>query len=135
ALLVVPAGKRRSRFDQLRQGPRHVSSPSMITALERYEELRNLGIRELDFSHIPPVWLQSLARYATTGWAPNIARMPKDRRIATFVAFAYAYTAATLDDSLDLFDMLLGYLAASATNLGQKNRIRSPRDLYDDARG
>ncbi len=35
ALLVVPAGKRRSRFDQLRQGPRPVSSPSMITALER----------------------------------------------------------------------------------------------------
>jgi hypothetical protein len=69
ALLTLPEGKRRSQFDQLRQGPRHVSSPSMIAALERYEALRHLGIRELDFSRIPPVWIQSLSRYATTGWA------------------------------------------------------------------
>ena len=42
ALLVVPAGKRRSRFDQLRHGPRHVSSLSIIAALERYEALLSL---------------------------------------------------------------------------------------------
>jgi hypothetical protein len=42
-------------------------------------------MRELDFSHIPPVWLKSLARYAAAGWAPTIARMPEDRRIATLV--------------------------------------------------
>src|SRR5713101_8219872 len=105
----------------------------MITALERYEELRNLGIRELDFSRIPPVWLQSLARYATTGWAPNIARMPKDRRIATLVAFAHAYEAETLDDALDLFDMLIADIAASAKTLGQKKRMRSLRDLDEAA--
>ena len=129
ALLTVPEDKRRSRFDQLRQGPRHVSGPSMIAALERYEAFRNLGIRELDFSCIPPVWLQSLARYATTGWAPNMARMPAERRIATLVAFAYAYTAATLDDALDLFDMLIADIAASAKTLGQKKRLRSLHDL------
>jgi TnpA family transposase len=105
----------------------------MITALERYEELWNLGIRALDCSRIPPVWLQSLARYATTGWAPNIARMPKDRRIATLVAFAYTYTAATLDDALDLFDMLIADIAVRAKNLGQKKRIRSLRDLDEAA--
>ncbi len=92
----------------------------MIAALERYEALRTLGIRELDFSRIPPVWLHSLARYATTGWAPNIARMPADRRIATLVAFVYAFTAETLDDALDLFDMLIADIAASAKTLGQK---------------
>lgn len=32
ALLIVPEGKRRSRCDQLRQGPRHVSSLSIIAA-------------------------------------------------------------------------------------------------------
>ena len=129
ALLMVPEGKRRSRFDQLRQGPRHVSSPSMIMALERYEELQELGIRELDFSQIPPVWLQSLTRYATTGWAPTIARMPEDRRIATLVAFAYTYTATTLDDALDVFDLLITDIAASAKTLGLKKRIRSLHDL------
>ena len=133
ALLVVPEGKRRSRFDQLRQGPRHVSSLSIIAALERYEALRDLGMWELDFSRIPPVWLQSLARYATTGWAPNMARMPEDRRIATLVAFAYTYSAATLDDALDLFDMLIADIAAKAKTLGQKKRLRSLRDLDEAA--
>ena len=133
ALLTVPEDQRRSRFDQLRQGPRHVSSLSMIAALERYEALRNLGIRDLDFSRIPPVWLHSLARYATTGWAPNIARMPEDRRIATLVAFVYAYTAETLDDALDLFDMLIADIATSAKTLGQKKRLRSLRDLDEAA--
>jgi hypothetical protein len=70
-------------------------------------------MRELDFSHIPPVWLKSLARYAAAGWAPTIARMPEDRRIATLVAFAHAYEAETLDDALDLFDMLIADIAAS----------------------
>ena len=105
----------------------------MIAALERYEALRNLGIRDLDFSRIPPVWLHSLARYATTGWAPNIARMPEDRRIATLVAFVYAYTAETLDDALDLFDMLIADIATSAKTLGQKKRLRSLRDLDEAA--
>ncbi len=128
-LLQVPEGKRRSRFDQLRQGPTRVSSTSMVAALERYAELRDLGIRELNFSRIPPVWLKSLARYAATGWAPNIARMPEDRRTATLVAFAYAYTAETLDDALDLLDMLIADIATSAKTLGQKKRMRSLRDL------
>lgn len=133
ALLHVPEGKHRSRFDLLRQGPTRVSSPSMIAALERYEALRNLGMRELDFSHIPPVWLKSLARYAAAGWAPTIARMPEDRRIATLVAFAHAYEAETLDDALDLFDMLIADIAASAKTLGQKKRMRSLRDLDEAA--
>jgi TnpA family transposase len=133
ALLQVPEDKRRSQFDQLRQGPRHVSSPSIIAALDRYEELRALGIRKLDFSSIPSVWLKSLTRYATTGWAPNIARMPPDRRIATLVAFAHAYEAETLDDALDLFDMLIADIAASAKTLGQKKRMRSLHDLDEAA--
>jgi hypothetical protein len=58
-----------------------------------------------------------------------MARMPDDRRIATLVAFAYVYTAATLDDALDLFDMLIAEIAASAKTLGQKKRLRSLHDL------
>ncbi len=129
ALLHVPSGKRRSRFDQLRQGPTRVSSPSMIAALARYEELRCLGIRGLDVSRIPPVWLKSLARYAAIGWASNLARMPDDRRVATLVAFTHAYEAETLDDALDLFDLLIADIAASAKTLGQKKRMRSLHDL------
>ena len=129
ALLIVPDGERRSRFDQLRQSPRRVSSVAMLTALERYEELHRLGIRQLDFSGIPPVRLKALARYASTGWAPNIARMTDDRRIATLIAFAYAYEAQTLDDALDLFDLLISDIVTSAKSLGMKKRLRTLRDL------
>ncbi len=129
ALLTVPEEERRSRFDLLRQSPARVSSTSMIAALERYDELKSLGIRRLDFSCIPPMRLKALARYAATGWAPNIARMADDRRMATLVAFAHAFEAETLDDALDLLDMLITDIAASAKHLGQKNRLRSLRDL------
>jgi len=133
ALLHVPEGKRRSQFDQLRQGPRHVSSPSILAALDRYEALHDLGIRALDSSRIPAVWLKSLTRYAITGWAPTIARMPADRRMATLVAFAHAYEAETLDDALDLFDLLISDIATSAKTLGQKKRLRSLHDLDEAA--
>ena len=59
--------------------------------------------------------------------------MPEDRRMATLVAFAYAYTTATLDDALDVFDMLIADIAASAKTLGQKKRLRSLRDLDEAA--
>ena len=59
--------------------------------------------------------------------------MPEDRRMATLVAFAYAYTAATLDDALDVFDMLIADIATSAKTLGQKKRLRSLRDLDEAA--
>ena len=58
-----------------------------------------------------------------------MARMPEDRRIATLVAFAYTSTAAPLDDALDLFDMLIAAIAASAKTLGQQKRLRSLHDL------
>ncbi len=101
----------------------------MVAALDRYEELESLGIRGLNLSHIPPMRLKALAQYAATGWAPNIARMPDDRRMATLVAFAYAFETETLDDALDLLDMLIADIAASAKHLRQKNRLRTLRDL------
>ena len=87
ALLEVPAGERRSPFDRLRRSPRRISSTAMRSVLQRYREFRHLGIRGFDFSGIPPVRLKALARYAPTGWAPSIARMPNERRRATLVAF------------------------------------------------
>ena len=129
ALLEVPDGERRSLFDRLRRSPRRISSAAMRSALQRYRQLRHLGIRGLDFSSIPPGRLKALARYAATGWAPSIARMPDERRRATLVAFAYAYEAETLDDALDLLDLLITDIAASAKRRGVKKRLRTLEDL------
>ena len=129
ALLEVPDGDRRSHFDRLRRSPRRISSTAMRSALQRHRQLRCLGIRNLDFSGIPPVRLKALARYAATGWAPSIARMPDERRRATLVAFAYAYEAETLDDALDLLDLLITDIVAGAKSLGVKKRLRTLNDL------
>ncbi len=104
-LLTVPEGSRHSRLDLLRQGPTRFSSPALIAALQRYEEFRAFGISKLDFSKIPHARLKMLARYAATAWAPTVARMNEQRRLATLLAFVYVYETIALDDALDVLDM------------------------------
>ncbi len=128
-LLSTDDDSRISALERLRQGPVHVSGPSFISALDRYEELRKLGIHNLDISRIPPVRLKNLARHAAQISAYKIARMPEDRRIASLVAFAHAYETTTLDDALDVLDLLIADIAGEAKKLGKKNRLRTLKDL------
>ena len=88
-----------------------------------------MGIGTLDFSDIPPVRVQALARDAATAWAPTIARMPGQGRIATLLAFAATQEISALDDALDVLDTLITEIAAQAKRLGQTQRLRSLRDL------
>ena len=129
AWLAVPDGTRHSPLDRLRRGPTRLSSTALVTALRRYEEIRAVGIGQLQVSRIPPARLHTLARYAATTWAPTIARMPSARRMATLVAFAHTYETVALDDALDLLDMLITEIATQATRLGKKQRLRTLRDL------
>ncbi len=128
-LLSTDDNSRISALERLRQGPVHVSGPSFIAALDRYKELRKLGIRSLDISRIPPVRLKHLARHAAQISAYKLARMPDDRRIASLVAFAYAFETTTLDDAIDVLDLLIADIAGEAKKLGKKNRLRTLKDL------
>ena len=125
----VPDGLRQSALDRLRRGPTRVSGPALNRALHRYEEIRLFGIKQIDISHIPPARIRMLARYAATAWAPVIERMPEKRRIATLVSFVYAFETKSLDDALDLLDMLITDITAQAKKIGQKQRLRTLRDL------
>ena len=73
--------------------------------------------------------LTTLGRYAASVWAPTIARMPEERRIATLLAFARTMETTALDDSLDVLDLLLTDILAEATQKGQQERLRTARDL------
>jgi TnpA family transposase len=128
-LLVVHRGTRVSRLDSLRRGPTKASAPSLLETLQRYRTLKDLGIGKLDLSTIPPVRIKALARHASTAWAPTIARMTPQRRIATLVAFVAVEEVNALDDALDVLDMLITDITAEAKRLGQKKRLRSLKDL------
>lgn len=83
---------------------------------------------------MPPSRLTALARYAAVAWAPTIARMPSDRRIATLVAFAHVFEATAQDDALDVLDQLIAQLLARVERLGDRQRLRTLRDLDEAAR-
>ena len=53
ALLSVEPGGRQSRLDRLRRSPVTVSAPSLVSALQRLEEIRKLGAGEYDLSNLP----------------------------------------------------------------------------------
>lgn len=128
-LLIVSTGKRYSRLDELKTGAANISSIGLTQALSRYKFIRDIGIRNLNFSNIPKAKINHLARYVSVSWAQSISRMREDRRIAVLVAFVYVYEIKALDDALDLLDVLITEIIAKANKLGQKNRLRTMGDL------
>jgi len=128
-LLLIPKGKRYSKLDELKKGPTRISSKGLVQALQRYKFIRDLGIGKINFGNIPKSKIIHLARYVTIAWAPSIARMTNDRRMAVLLAFAYVYETKALDDALDLLDMLITEITAQAKRIGEKKRIRSLGDL------
>ena len=134
ALLVVPESGRLTPLDRLRRGPTRMSGPGLVSALQRLREIRALGVGKLDLQSIPPGRLKALARFAAAAWAPNIGRMPSDRKTATLLAFARHFELAAMDDALDLLDALITELCTQAKRAGQRKRLRSLRDLDAAAR-
>ncbi len=128
-LLVVPEGERQSQLDRLRQGPVRVSGPALVRALERLEEIRGIGASRIHLGSIPPSRIKTLARYAASAWAPTIARMPDDRKVATLLAFARTLETNALDDALDLCDVLITEVLAQAERIWRKERLRTLKDL------
>jgi len=128
-LLLIPSENRRSLFDQLRKGPVRVSGPSLVSALKRYQTLKNFEIQKTDLSSIPLVKVQVLARYASTAWAATVTRMPEERRVATLIAFLTVFETSALDDAIDLLDMLITDIAKQAKSLAEKKRLRTLKDL------
>ncbi len=128
-LLLIPTGKRYSKLDELKNGPIRISSSGLVQALHRYKFIHDLGIGQINFGNIPKTKINHLARYVTISWAPSIARMADDRRMAVLLAFAYVYETKALDDALDLLDMLITEITAQAKRTGDKKRIRSLGDL------
>jgi TnpA family transposase len=132
-LLHVPDGQRISLFDRYRRGPVTISSTAFNAAIERYKDLQEFGMQELDFSRIPPVRLKNLARHAGMISMHKIASMSEKKRIAILVAFAKAFETISLDDALDVMDLLITSIAGDAKKIGQRKRLRTLKDLDKSA--
>jgi TnpA family transposase len=78
---------------------------------------------------LPAIRITALARFAGAAKAQAVARLPDDRRIAILLAFVRTLEASAHDDVLDLFDVVVTGMLASAKFAGQRERLGSIRDL------
>jgi len=128
-LLLVEEGSRLSGLERLRKSPTRVSGPSLVAALERLDEIRELGMGTANLERIPTSRITALARHAAATWAQRIQNMADDRRVATLVAFTHVFEATAMDDALDVLDMLITEITHSAELNRKKERLRTIRDL------
>jgi hypothetical protein len=85
-LLEAEEGSHRTRLELLRRAPTRISSTSLLNALQRLNEIRTVGVSDIDLRHLPPNQLRSLSCYGLTAWAQMIVRMQPQRRLATPLA-------------------------------------------------
>lgn len=128
-LLTVPKASRQTLFDQLRRAPTHLSAPALVQALVRLNQIRALGVGQLNLANIPPSRIKVLARYALVARAQALARMPEPRRVATLLALAIVLETTAQDDVLDLLDQMISKVLSKAQRVGQQERLRTLKDL------
>jgi hypothetical protein len=107
SLLQVPDRSRVSELERLRRSPRRSSGPEMVKALQRAEQLATLGAGRVEVGDIPANRLQVLARTGLGSKASALARLGEPKRTATLVAVMRHLEAAAVDDTLDLFALLM----------------------------
>ncbi len=128
-LLLAGEGGRPSPLDRLRDGPYLRSGAELSRAVTRLDEVRALALGLPGTAHVPPGRVAALARFATVAKAQAVARLPKERRAATLLAFVRTLEASAQDDVLDLFDIVVTALFADAAKIGKRTRLRTIRDL------
>jgi TnpA family transposase len=124
-LLEVPAGARTSTLERWRGSPSRVSGQELARALRRAGEIRSLEAGTVDLAGVPASKLAALARYGVTAKAPALRELTAARRAATLLATIRHLGTASIDDALDLFDVLMATrLLAQATRRGNDERLR-----------
>ncbi|MFI6182986.1 Tn3 family transposase [Nonomuraea sp. NPDC051191] len=125
-LVEVPAGARISTLERLRRPVVKASGPQMERALERVAEIAALGVGEVDVSVIPPRRMAELWRYGMDGKATLIDRHGAERKLATLLATVVHLTTRSVDDALDLLDLLIATrLLARAERESSKEKLRT----------
>ncbi|MGI8412738.1 MAG: DUF4158 domain-containing protein [Solirubrobacteraceae bacterium] len=107
-LLAVAEGTRFSDLERWRKGPDEPSGKGLRLALRRVAEIHEVGIDGTRARVLVPARrLVDLARYGMAAKAPRLRRHPPARRIATLLATIVHLQGTSIDDCLDLFDLLM----------------------------
>jgi TnpA family transposase len=124
-LLTVEPGAQVSRWERWRTGPVRASAPGVAAVLALVVEVAASGLCGLDVSAVPRRRLDELARYGMAARAGQLKKHPPARRYATVLATVSRLAAKTVDDALDLLDLLMvTELAGRAHQQANKATIR-----------
>jgi TnpA family transposase len=108
ALLDVAEGARTSELERARRGPADPTGTNLKLALHRVRDIHGVGVDgERARALVPARRLAELARYGLAAKAPRLRRHPPARRIATLVATVAHLQATSIDDCLELFDLIM----------------------------
>ncbi|WAG43608.1 Tn3 family transposase (plasmid) [Clostridium estertheticum] len=132
-LLIIDA-KNKTGLEMLRQAVTHESPIGFLKAIKRFKMIYSIGAYQWNISRIPIGRISVLSRYASIARSQTIKRMPDERRIATLVAFAITYTTSSQDDIIDYMERYFSTLFNGANRKGEKERLRSLKDLDSSAR-
>lgn len=109
-----------------RKGPANPSGKNLARALARVSEVTAVGLGALDVhAVVPHRRLVELARYGMAAKAPQLRRHSPARRLATLAATAVYLEARSVDDCLELFDLLMvTELVGKAEREATKEKVR-----------
>ncbi|MEU3991737.1 Tn3 family transposase [Streptomyces platensis] len=125
-LLKVPDGRRVSELERLRTPPMRVSGTAMTAALQRAKEVQGLGAHLVATSVVPAARMSGLARYGMGSKAPTLRDLEETRKTATLLATVQHLETATVDDALDLLDVLMSSrLLSRAERVGKEEKLKS----------
>ena len=125
-LLEVGEAQRFSDLERWRKGPADPTGKSLRLCLRRVAEIHDGGIDGTEARALVPTRRRvNLARYGMAAKAPRLRRHPPARRVGTLVATVVHLQAASIDDCLELFDlMMVTELLGKAERETDKQRAR-----------
>lgn len=106
-LLEVPDGSRVSALERWRKGPAVPSGRNLERALRRAEEILGAGLGGLPMPGVPHRRMVDLARYGMAAKASALRRHGPSRKLATLLATVVYLEAKSIDDCLELLDLLM----------------------------
>ncbi|MBA9005696.1 hypothetical protein HNR21_004578 [Actinomadura cellulosilytica] len=134
-LLLVPAGMRVSELERLRTAPVKASSRVLVKELGRVSEIAELGAGKVEVDLVPPVKLAALARHGMASKAPTLRDLEDRRQTATLLATVRHLETSSIDDALDVLDLLVtSNLLARAEREGKAEQLRTLPKLRSAAR-